>query len=487
MTTPFPDTMDFAGFNQPLRIECDIYDLVVEGEIPAEIRGRWYRETPDPQYPPMLGRDTYLSGDGMVSMFTFEDGHVDYKSRYVMTERLKNERAARRSLYGLYRNPFTDDPSVQGKPGRSTANTTPVHHAGKLLATKEDGRPIELDPDTLETLGEYDFGGRLESRTMTAHPRIDYDTGEMLFFGYEAGGLASRDVAFCVADRAGRLVRESWFEAPYVGLVHDFAVTEEHVIFPFQPVTADEARLRAGGPHWVWEPEKGTVVGIMPREGGVDEIRWFRGPARSFFHFMNAHTEGDLVHLDFGVLDEIMFPFIREASGLEGPFVPGEHSGLVRWTFDLGGATDTWRETRLGPGGDFPIVARKDHMKAYAIGYYQLFDPEKGPPRLAGPVGAGFNTIVRIDLRTGELRTFSPGPAHTVQEHVHVPSRVPDHEGYLVFAVDFHETMSSEIFLLEAEHPERGPIARIKMPMRLRNQVHGTWVPAEELRRASAP
>src|SRR5690606_6467048 len=149
-----PDAMDFAGFNEPSRIEADIYDLVVvEGEIPREINGRWYRETPDPQYPPMSGHDTYLSGDGMVSMFTFENGHVDYRSRYVMTERLKNERAARRSLYGLYRNPFTDDPSVQGKPGRSAANTTPVWHAGRLLATKEDGRPVQLDPVTLATLG----------------------------------------------------------------------------------------------------------------------------------------------------------------------------------------------------------------------------------------------------------------------------------------------------------------------------------------------
>jgi len=50
-----------------------------------------------------------------VSLFRFENGHVDFKMRYVKTERWKAERAARRSLYGLYRNPFTDDRSVQGK------------------------------------------------------------------------------------------------------------------------------------------------------------------------------------------------------------------------------------------------------------------------------------------------------------------------------------------------------------------------------------
>src|SRR5690554_8034324 len=109
MTHPFPtDTMDFMGHNEPMRVECDIYDLVVEGEIPAEINGVWYRSVPDPQYPPRLGDDVFISGDGMISAFSFENGHVDFKMRYVQTERFKNERAARRGLYGAYRNPFTD-------------------------------------------------------------------------------------------------------------------------------------------------------------------------------------------------------------------------------------------------------------------------------------------------------------------------------------------------------------------------------------------
>src|SRR4029450_3776361 len=74
----------------------------------------------------------------------------------------------RRGLYGLYRNPHTDDASVKGAAGRSAANTTPVFHAGRLLATKEDGRPVELDPRTLETLGAYDLRRPLRSATTPA-------------------------------------------------------------------------------------------------------------------------------------------------------------------------------------------------------------------------------------------------------------------------------------------------------------------------------
>lgn len=474
MTTPFPDTPDFSGFNAPMRIECDVYDLVVEGEIPHEIRGSWFRLTPDPQYPPKLGYDTFLSGDGMMSLFRFEDGHVDFRQRYVMTERLRDDRAARRSLHGRYRNPYTDDPSVQGRK-RGAANTTPFWHGGKLLALKEDSRPMVLDPRSLETLGEWDFSGRLESPTMTAHPRRDPDTGELHFFGYEAGGLASRDVAVCMADAEGRLRREQWLKGPYCALMHDFAVTQEHVVLPFMPITADRKRIEAGGPHWIWEPDRESYIAIMPRDGSVDDVRWFRRPACSVFHFMNAYTEGSKVVVDACLTQVSPFPFITEESGLS--YDPMELDGrLTRWTFDLSRPGESFDEDVIGPGGDMPRIADADSMKPYSIGYYALVDPELGPPQLHGPVGGGFNTLVRLETATGERTTFTMGPNWSFSEPIHIPSEQPGHEGYLALVVDDHDTYLSEVALLEAEHIDRGPIARIKLPIRLRPQVHGNWV-----------
>ena len=478
MTDTFPATMDFSGYNAPSRIECDVHDLVVEGELPAEIEGSWYQTVPDPQYPP-LRADTYLSGDGMVRMLRFSGGHVDLKQRYIQSERLKSERAARRSLHGLYRNPYTDDPSVRGK-SRAVYNTTPIFHGGRLLALKEDSRAMELDPHTLDTLGEWDLAGKLRSQTMTAHPRLDPESGELLFFGYEASGLATRDVAFCVADREGRLTREEWFEVPYCASMHDFAVTKEHVIFPVFPTTASLERLKAGGPHWIFEPDKPTFVGVMPREGSVKDLRWFRGPACSAYHFMNAHTEGSRVHLDFGYSKVNPFPFIREASKIA--VKPEEMGGrYVRWSFDLARPGESWEEHQIGPAGDMPRIADKDMLVDYEIGYYQTFDPSVAPPLIAGPVGAGFNTILRLEVKSGKLTRLPMDQRSTVQEHVHIPSRMPGHEGYLAFLVDLHDEHRSEMFVLEAARIERGPVARIKIPLRLRVGVHGNWVPAQAL------
>ena len=67
----------------------------------------------------------------MMRAVNFRDGHVDFKQRYIQTERWPLERQARRSLYGVYRNPFTDHPSVRGE-GRGVANTTPVYHLSLL-------------------------------------------------------------------------------------------------------------------------------------------------------------------------------------------------------------------------------------------------------------------------------------------------------------------------------------------------------------------
>lgn len=480
MTGPFPESFDFQGFNAPSRVECEIYDLEIEGRVPKEIDGVWYRLIPDHAFPPMLGHDTLISGDGMIGRFDFADGHVDYKQRYIRTERFLAERKARRGLYGLYRNPFTDDASVRGT-NRGVANTTPIWHGGRLLALKEDSRAVEVHPESLDTIGVFDYGGKLRSETMTAHPRLDPDTGELHFFGYEASGLASRDIAYCVADRSGKLIREDWFEAPFCSQVHDFLVTKRHVIFPLFPTTADLERIRAGGVHWIHEQDKNAAIGIMPRDGTTREMRWFTGPKGvSAYHFMNAYSDGDVVHMDFGVSSSNVFPFIREASGL--PLDPTQiHGEFVRWTFDLSRREDRFEQRVLGPAGDMPRTATKDFMRDYAIGYYECFDPAVGPPLIAGPVGAGFNTIMRLNVKTGELRRLAMDRRSTLEEAIHIPSKQSDHEGYLAFVVDLHDVMGTEVWIIEAEHPERGALAKIKLPLRLRPQVHGNWVSREEL------
>ncbi len=491
----FPQSIHFTGTNTPRRTEVSIRNLEVEGEIPAEIEGAFFRAVPDNAHAPMFDDDIALNADGMIARFNFEGGAVDYDIKYVETERYLAEKKARRALFGRYRNPFTDDPSVAGV-DRTVSNTTPVWHGGRLFMTKEDGRGYEIDPVTLDTVGKWDYYGALRSETFTAHPRIDPHTGELFFFGYEAGGLCSLDVAYCIADKDGKLVSEQWFDQPYCSTIHDFVITEKYAIFPIFPTTADLERLKAGGAHWAHQQELESWIGIMPRYGKVEEMRWIKGPVGvSAFHEVNAYDDGDLVHLDLCLTETNAFSFMREAGGIHKA-QPDVQGALTRWTIDMSKADPQIEERPIGPPGDLPRLADADQGRHYNRAWYLSMNPEaKGPPLLGGPVGANFNALLRIEPGNGRLTMMAVPPGAGISEPAHVPSSQEGHGGWLLSVVDIpngppgasapHD-YSSELWIVEADEVEKGPIAKVKTGLALRSQVHGTWVSRQKLDAARA-
>ena len=158
-----------------------MHDLVVEGEIPRELHGTLYRNGPNPQFAPR-GKYHWFDGDGMIHALTIGDGKAHYRNRWVRTQGFQMEREAGESFFGGLANFANSDPRAEGI-FPNAANTNIIGHGGKLLALWEAGPPHELDPHTLETIGPYDFDGQLLG-PMTAHPKIDPETGELFFFGY---------------------------------------------------------------------------------------------------------------------------------------------------------------------------------------------------------------------------------------------------------------------------------------------------------------
>ena len=149
----FPDTPQFNALNRPMRIEWQACGLEVEGEIPAEIEGAFFRAVPDPAHAPMFEDDIALSGDGMVARFQFEDGAGRPRHPVCRTARyVAEQQGAPRAVRPLSQSRSPTIPRSQGV-DRTVANTTPVWHAGRLFMTKEDGRAYEINPHTLETIG----------------------------------------------------------------------------------------------------------------------------------------------------------------------------------------------------------------------------------------------------------------------------------------------------------------------------------------------
>jgi carotenoid cleavage dioxygenase-like enzyme len=477
----FPQTPNYLGLNTPLGIEWQAFDLEIEGEIPAEIEGSFFRAVPDPQYPPFHEDDTVLADDGMVHRIQFKGGHVHSAQRYVQTARYCAEREANKRLFGRYRNPYTDLPEVDGV-DRTTANTTPIWHGGHLLMAKEDGRPYKVDPETLETIGSWDYGGKLKSLTMTAHPRIDPETGEMFFYGYEADGFCSKTISYCIANADGELVSEQQFEAPYASLLHDFVITKNYVVFPIFPSIADADRCKSGGLHFMHDQQRESWLGIMPRYGKVSEMQWVPGPRGvSGFHHVNAfEDDAGQINVDICLYETVFFDFIRFPSGINKT-MPEIEASLSRWTVDPKNLSKGIESRVLGPMGDMPCIRDRDQGRPYKQAWYLCYNPEGGPPMFGGPLGATVNQMMRIDLETGEVNVLLLPPDTAINEPVHVPAANDEHGGWLLAVIDkkiAEDDYRSEVWVLKADDIAASPVARVKLPVRVRPQVHGSWVAA---------
>lgn len=490
MTVSFRDDPNATGFYAPTRFEADVFDCeVIAGRIPPDLDGAFYRIGPDQFYPPKFRDDAHLfHGDGHVGMFRIAAGSCDYRSRYVRTPRYLADRRARRQLFGNYRNRATDEPQVQGLHG-SVVNTALVHNAGRLFALKEDSLPWELDPNTLETRGTWDFHGRYQSRTFSAHPKLDPLTGDLLTFGYEATGDLSDDVFFYVIGKDGQVKNEVRFKAPLVSMMHDMAVTSRHIVFNTSGFVTSREWLATGKVHWGWDAQAPTWVGILPRDGGARDIRWFKGPTGAAVHLLNAETVGDKVIVHAPTSDGNPFPFFPQVDG--APWDPAKaRITLRRWTFDLASSADGWQEEILFPhiAGALPRIDERYWSLPYRYGFVGYNDASRPFDAarcglVATMSGRVTNSYARMDLHTGQVESCFAGATHTLSEVQFVPRHqgAAEGDGYLIgHAADLAERCS-ELLIFDAMRLKEGEIARIRLPFRAHPQVHGWWVDARDL------
>ncbi len=469
MTTPFPNDPFLTGYFAPSGVECDAPDLVIEGKLPTDLAGTYYRNGPDPLHPPREG-DTYhwFDGDGMIQCFNIEDGRVSWRNRWVRSEKFKRELAAGKRLFGVFGNPMMSDPSVVDAE-YNTGNTHIVEHGGRLLALMEGALPQQIKQRTLETLGNFDFSGAV-SGPVTAHPKFDADTGEMIFFGYSAQGPGSRALRYNVADRDGNVIRNEFFDAPFPAMVHDFFVTKTHAIFPIFPLTVSIERVMSGGPMMAWEPDKGAHFGVIPRDGTAADVKWYSMEARFMFHMMNAWTDGTKLHAD--VTGANATQFAPKLDGSMAAVSDGIAPTFRRWSIDLADNSATVKEELLDDiACEFPRTDDRLMTKPYRHGF------AVGTP---GQELTNFNHLIHFDKQTGARTTYGPGDDYMLGEAVFAPRRgaTAEADGYLIVLAYHAPSNKSELMILDAQDVGSGPVAKAKIPMRIPAGFHGSWVGA---------
>jgi carotenoid cleavage dioxygenase len=450
-----------TGPYAPVHDELTVGDLPVRGALPAGLEGSYLRNGPNPQFPP-LGRYHPFDGDGMIHAVDLRGGRARYRNRYVASKGLLAERRAGRALYGGLSEFQLPPPELAAEAGmlKNTANTNVVRHAGRVLGLMEACPPTELSAG-LDTLGELDFGGALAG-PMTAHPKTDPVTGELVFFGY---GPFPPYLRYHVADRSGALVTSVDIDLPGPVMMHDFAVSARRVAFFDLPAVFDVEAMMHGQAGIRWAPEHGARIGVLDRVAPEAGVRWIEVEPFFVFHFLNAYDDGDTMVVDGCRSSRMTVAFGDEV------MPEGVMPALHRWRIDLaaGRVDDHPLDDRPA---DFPRVNDRFAGLPARFGYVGHTRPAGGEALFE------FDGVTKHDLVTGTDSTHSYGPTAFAGEATFAadPDRDGEDGGWLLSLVHDKATDESSLVIVDAE--TLAEVARVLLPRRVPFGFHGNWMPS---------
>ena len=433
------------GNGRPITEERTLTALKVTGTIPAELDGRFVRNGANP----FTGTSSHpFFGDGMVHGIRLRDGKAEwYRNRYVQTPFIAN--------------PSTDilDPSVLMDMKSSKANTHVIGHAGKVLALEEGHFPYVLDGE-LETVGPIDFDGVLNG-SFTAHPKICPVTGELLAFGYSAFEPYLR---YLRVSADGRLVQVENITVGGPTMMHDFNITRNNVVFMDLPAVFNMELAMSGEMPIRWDDNYPARLGVMPRDGSDEQVKWFDINPCYVFHPMNSYEDGDCI-----VLDVARFSHMWRDSSMDFP--PPD-----LWRFTIDTATGKVREEQVDDrSAEFPRVADSVIGLKHRYGYMMSMSEGGFTDDPANASGA----ILKYDRATGQRSAIELGRGRVGGEAVFAPSANPQSEddGYLMtYLYDAHSD-SSRFVIMDAATMDDEPVASVELP-RIPSGFHGSWIPA---------
>lgn len=438
-------------WTQDLGREHGFEPLRVEGTLPPQLRGTLYRNGPG-QFGQFGRRYTHpFEADGAIHAIRIADGVATGASRIHQTAGLVEERAAGAIKYGGAASwPRRVVNMWRGKQ-KNTANTNILVWQGRAFALMEGGRPTEIDPADLSTIGETDLGGVVVSM-FSAHPHR----------------VASRKAVYNFGLQYGRTTKLHLYELPDAGparhlgavalkgppMLHDFIATDTHLVFFVSPTRINIPRmmLQLGTFEQLfqWKPEHGTEVICVPIDRPADVLR-FTTEAFYQWHFANA----------FGRANELVVDYVRYADfgsfrgigqvGAGGRTTQLGDGRYHRATIDLAARTLRTEELTDRPC-EFPTVAPGDEGREHRLAY-AVFDD-------LGAIGSidGAGRIVAHELAADE-RASEPLYA----------------AGHLLSLC--HTRAGAYVAVYDATRIPDGPVAKVWIDHHVPITFHGTFAP----------
>ena len=454
---------------RPQTTEWRADDCELVGDLPADLDGVYLRSTENPVHPAIAGRYHPFDGDGMVHVVGFRDGTAFYRNRFVRTEGFLAEQEAGGPLWaGLAEPPAKSRRDGWGARGRlkDSSSTDVVVHAGVALSTfYQCGEAYRLDPLTLDTLGTAPWAPA--GWGVSAHPKADEHTGELLFFNY---GTTAPYLHYGVVDATDRLVHYVDVPLPGPRLPHDMAYTENYAILNDCPLFWEPDLIAQGRYVARFHPEIPLRIGVIPRRGRSHEVRWFEAAPTYVLHWLNAYEDGDEIVLDGffqgdpepkdtgdGSYYQRMFRFLA---------LDRMQTRLHRWRLNLvtGQVKEEPRSERIT---EFGMINGRYAGRRHRYGYAAT----------ARPGWFLFDGLVKHDLETGNEERYAFGDGVFGSETAVAPrvGSTGEDDGYLVTIVSDMEADRSECLVFDAARVGDGPVCRVRLPERVSSGTHATW------------
>ena len=433
----------------PVTEEITETDLKVEGSIPKDLNGYYYRNGPNSWQGPSRH---FFFGDGMIHGVKLENGEAKwYRNRYVQTP----------FLYGESSNFKT-----AMDPAANQSNVSAIYHGGKLLSLGEAGLPYVMNPDDLSTIAPHDYGGQLKG-AMTAHPKVDPVTGELFFFGYKP---VKPYLTYYRVAANGEMLQKEDIDLEVPALMHDFAITENYVIFMELPIVFSwMAMIKGGALPFVWKDGVQSRIGVMPKTGTTKDMKWFNIDPAFVFHVMNAYEQGDDILLDVARYDHL---WVKGSSDFDYP------ARLSRYTLGMKSGRSGLQEIHSNRM-EFPQINRtltgRKHRYGYSLGIIV--------------VGTGASkhesvgSVIKHDVVSGDIQVFELGDGQIPGEPFFVPASNAGNEddGYVLSYVYNPDTHSTRLWILDANNISN-VLAKVDLAARVPQGFHGLWLPMEDIK-----
>jgi len=455
--------------------EISIDRLPIQGKIPDWLSGTLIRNGPGTF---QVGEQHYrhwFDGLAMLHKFSILNGEVAYANKYLKTQSYRAAMQTGKISYSEFatdpcRSLFNRVTTVFSPQITDSAKVSIARIAEHYFALAETPIQVEFDPQTLESVGVFNYEDRLVGQMTTVHPQFDFEHNRVFNVVTHYDRISYYNV-YCMENSLSprKIASIPSIQPAYM---HSFGITKHYIILTEFPLVVNPLALLLWLKPYIenfqWKPGRGTPFWVINRWTGETVGQYECDPFFAFHH-INAFEQGDELIIDIDAYEDASIIKAYYLHRLQDENQELPFGKLHRYRLPLKGKKVT-SETisdaciELANFDYARYNTQSDYRYVYAVGLH--------PEHRQG----FYNQIVKIDIQTGkDTAWYSPHCYPGEPIFVGRPGRTGEDDGVLLSVVlDAQRGIS---FLLVLDAQSFGEIARAEIPQPILFGYHGAYFP----------